>query len=71
MVGGADAVVLSHGLWVDMFGADENIIGRRIALAAGEYPTRRVVGVMPADFADCAAARELETPVIFLDEQGG
>jgi predicted permease len=50
LVGQGDAVVLSHGLWVDVFGADPGIIGRRIRLAAGDYQTRRVVGIMPADF---------------------
>jgi predicted permease len=50
VIGQADAVILSHGLWVNVFGADPGIIGRRIRLAAGDYQTRRVVGVMPADF---------------------
>jgi putative ABC transport system permease protein len=50
LIGQADAVILSHGLWVNVFGADPEIIGRRIRLAAGEYQSRRVVGVMPPDF---------------------
>lgn len=52
LVGQADVVVLSHGVWVNLFGADPDIVGRRLELAAGDYPTRRVVGVMPPDFRD-------------------
>lgn len=41
------AVVLSHALWSDAFGADESILGRPIELDATDYV---VVGVMPAGF---------------------
>lgn len=39
--------VISYGLWQRRFGADSNIIGRKITL--NEQPTT-VVGVMPAEF---------------------
>lgn len=42
----ADAVVLSHGLWVRRFGADPGVVGRRVEV--GERP-RTVVGVMGPD----------------------
>ena len=39
--------VISYGLWQRRFGADNNIIGRKITL--NEQPTT-IVGVMPAEF---------------------
>jgi len=45
---GADAVVLSHDLWVKSFGADPHIIGRVVSL---DSATPTVVGVMPPGFA--------------------
>jgi predicted permease len=41
-------VVLSHGLWLQLFGGDANAIGRPVTLDGTDYS---VVGVMPADFA--------------------
>jgi predicted permease len=41
-------VLLSHELWASRFGSDPAILGRIVRL--GDVP-RRVVGVMPADFA--------------------
>ncbi|MDQ2766851.1 MAG: ABC transporter permease [Gemmatimonadota bacterium] len=45
---GADAVVLSHDIWVRSFGADPHIIGRVVTL---DSATPTVVGVMPPGFA--------------------
>jgi putative ABC transport system permease protein len=45
---GADAVVLSHDLWVHTFAADPHIVGRVVSL---DSATPTVVGVMPAGFA--------------------
>ncbi|HSU92543.1 MAG TPA: ABC transporter permease, partial [Gemmatimonadaceae bacterium] len=45
---GADAVVLSHDLWVRSFGADPHIVGRVVTL---DSATPTVIGVMPAGFA--------------------
>ena len=45
---GADAVVLSHALWIHAFGGDPHVIGRTIALDSGSAV---VVGVMPPGFA--------------------
>ena len=63
LVGQADVVVLSHGVWVNLFGADPDIIGRRIDLAAGDYPTRHVIGVMPPDFRDPNPGFRLWSPL--------
>jgi predicted permease len=41
-----DAVVLSHALWVDAFGADSALVGRSITLDGAAY---RVVGVAPPE----------------------
>jgi predicted permease len=46
--GAAGVVVLSHGFWVDTFGADPDVIGRVIDLGGAEYDRREIVGVMPA-----------------------
>jgi len=61
--GQADVVILSHGLWTNVFGADPDIIGRRIRLAAGDYQTRRVIGVMPAGFRDIDPGFRLWAPL--------
>jgi putative ABC transport system permease protein len=45
---GADAVVLSHDLWVKYFAADPHIVGRVVSLDSAA-PT--VIGVMPPGFA--------------------
>ncbi len=63
LIGQADAVIVSHGLWINVFGADPDIIGRRIRLAAGDYQTRRVVGVMPADFRPLYPGHRLWSPL--------
>ena len=44
---GAAVVVLSHTVWQTRFGGDENVLGRRIRAARGEY---EVVGVLPRGF---------------------
>jgi predicted permease len=44
---GAAVVVLSHAAWLNHFGGDKAILGRRIRAARGEY---EVVGVLPPGF---------------------
>jgi predicted permease len=46
--GGEAVVLLSHGLWVERYGADPDMVGRTIPL---EGESHRVVGVMPRGFA--------------------
>ncbi|HSM59473.1 MAG TPA: ABC transporter permease [Longimicrobiales bacterium] len=46
VVGGDDAVVLSHGLWVGTYGADPGLVGRSITLDGARF---RVVGVAPPE----------------------
>lgn len=44
---GPSAVILSHGLWVDRFGADPDLVGKSLVLDDRAIP---VVGILPADF---------------------
>ncbi len=59
-------VVLGYGLWRRRFGADPNVIGRKVILNAMDYT---VIGVMPPDFkwhvrknSQTGQAAELWTP---------
>jgi putative ABC transport system permease protein len=45
--GAAGTVILSHGIWLERFGGDGAILGRRIELDNEPYT---VIGVMPVDF---------------------
>jgi len=47
-LGGPRSIVLSHGLWVERFGGDPDVLGRTVPLEGELVP---VVGVMPAGFA--------------------
>ncbi|MGH7460937.1 MAG: ABC transporter permease, partial [Longimicrobiales bacterium] len=51
---GPRAVILSHRLWQDRFGADRSVLGRTITIAARPW---QVVGVAPADFEFPAGTR--------------
>lgn len=48
--GNDGVVVLSHGLWVERFGADPGVVGRTIALDGYDHERRLVVGVVDASF---------------------
>ncbi len=48
--GGPRAVILSHGLWRDRFGADADIVGKPLRLNANRFESYTVVGVMPPGF---------------------
>jgi putative ABC transport system permease protein len=45
--GAAGTLLLSHRLWREQFGADPNVLGRKVILDDAPY---EVIGVMPADF---------------------
>jgi putative ABC transport system permease protein len=64
MVVGADrVVVLSHGFWTRMLGADRSIVGQTIQLDSVPY---EVVGVMPPGFEFPTATKvEVWTPLAF------
>ena len=42
-----DGIVISHALWVNYFGSDPDVIGKRIEFAIGDG---EVLGVMPRGF---------------------
>jgi putative ABC transport system permease protein len=48
--GNAGVVVLSYDFWTTRYGADPEILGRRIHLAGADYDERTVIGVMPPEF---------------------
>jgi predicted permease len=54
-------VVLSHGLWKRRFGADSEVVGRRITV---DGTTCEVIGVMPATFAFPKSNAELWKPLL-------
>jgi len=57
---GKDAeVILSYGLWQRRFGADPNVVNRKISVDGQAYT---VVGVMPQEFEFPRAESELWTP---------
>jgi putative ABC transport system permease protein len=58
--GAGRVVVMAHGSWVRRFGADPNIVGRRLILSGHAYT---VVGVMPEGF-DYPRGAELWVPVV-------
>ena len=58
--GGPFVVVLSHGLWREQFGGDQNVIGRTVQLSGNNY---QVIGVMPAGFKSPRDDSEVWTPV--------
>lgn len=55
-------VILSSQLWRELFGSDPDIVGRTLILNDGDY---QVVGVMPEDFQDLAAATFYEAPELW------
>jgi putative ABC transport system permease protein len=64
---GRDAVVvLSHRLWVRMFGANPSVVGRTIRLNDRPY---EVIGVMPAAFDYTAQSEDLWVPIAFTAER--
>ena len=56
----APVVVLSHGTWLQQFGGDPAIVGRKIRL---DDQMNEVVGVMPAGF-DYPRGAQLWTPIV-------
>ena len=55
--------IISHGLWQRRYGADADILGRRIQLNGQSH---QVVGVMPADFTGPSAAQQADQVGVWL-----
>ena len=66
---GADAVILSHGLWQREFGSDTSVLGRTLQLGDRRFT---VVGVMPQGFQFPIQAEPIELwSTIAYDARGG
>ena len=61
-LGSPPAIVISHGLWVRMFGGDRTIIDRAVRTARG---TVTIIGVMPRGFTYPDKKREAWGPLVF------
>jgi predicted permease len=59
-------VVLSDGLWTDMFGRDPEVLGKELRLSGLQY---KIVGVMAADFQLPGGHDRLWVPLSFTPEQ--
>lgn len=59
-------VILSYGLWQDLFGGNPAAIGQQVRMGAR---LRTVVGVMPRDFQFVYPEARFWTPLVFTDEQ--
>lgn len=59
-------VVLSHGLWMQMFGGDASVVGRSVRISGRPYA---VIGVMPAGFRFVDPQVRLWVPLAFTAEQ--
>jgi predicted permease len=55
-----EVMVLSHGLWERRFGADKNVVGRRIRMDGDTY---EIIGVMPPQFKHPGRQTESEVEV--------
>ncbi len=62
--GGANVVILSHGLWTRRFAADPGIVGRTVKLNARDYT---VIGVMPSGFTFPIRRTATRTPAPYVE----
>jgi putative ABC transport system permease protein len=60
--GRSDVIILGHGIWEHLFGADPAIIGRTLDI--NNQPIR-VIGVLPADFHPFHMSNPGEVPQVF------
>ena len=65
-IGADDRVLLSYGLWQELYAGDPNVLGQDLRLS-GEPHT--IVGVMPRDFSFVDPDVRLWTPLAFQPEE--
>ena len=65
-VGKDRVVVLSYGLWKDLFAGDRNVVGRELRLTGRSY---RAIGVMPEGFRAVGDDARLWLPFAFTPQQ--
>ncbi len=63
--GAEPVVVLSHGLWQQVFGGSSEVLGRRLTIGGAVYT---VIGVMPSEFEE-VASEQVWVPMAFTDEE--
>jgi predicted permease len=62
----AQKVILSYGLWQELYGGDANVIGRELRLSGRPFT---IVGVMPRDFLFLQVQSRFWIPLTFTAEQ--
>ena len=65
-IGNEQKIVLSYGLWQQMFGGDYSAIGREVRLNGRPFT---VVGVMPQNFVFIDPEVRMWIPAVFTDEE--
>ena len=60
-----DVVLLSHHLWAERFGSDQNIAGKTLVLEQKPYT---IIGVMPADYL-CPNKEDVWVPLIISTKE--
>lgn len=64
-IGRDQEVILSHGLWQELYGGDKSVLGRTLRISARPFT---VVGVMPRNFNFIEAEVRLWMPLAFTAE---
>lgn len=65
-VGNSQKIILSYGLWQELFGGDRNLAGKEVRLSGRPYG---VVGVMPPDFLFVQPETRFWIPLAFNPQQ--
>jgi len=65
-LGKEKVVLLSYGLWQQMFAGDRSVMGRDLRLSGAPY---KIVGVMPASFEFGSRGTQLWVPFAFTPQQ--
>jgi len=64
--GNEQKIVLSYALWQQLYGGDENVLGRDLRIYSRPYT---IVGVMPSTFEGLDPDTDLWRPLAFTEEQ--
>ena len=65
-IGADQEVILSHGLWQQLYAGDKAALGRDLRISGRPF---KIVGVMPPDFTFIEPEVRLWLPLAFTDEQ--
>jgi len=65
LLGHDNEIILTHGLWLDLFGADPNAVGRSINMPSLGLQVR-VIGILPANFHPPHMSNPIEWPGYFM-----